>query len=592
MLMSAVKPSRLLQISLSMLLLVSLVASFASKANPLSFLEQTPEFLPEEKAFVFAYDVIAPGKVEVFWQIADGYYLYKDKLKFELNGEVITPADLPPAKPHEDEFFGVTDVYYHSLLIPLSYHTEQKSSLTVTYMGCAEAGLCYPPTKQKISLPATTTAPSQASTSAPATQASLADSLASGSNAATLGLFFLLGLGLAFTPCVFPMYPILSSVIAGNRNASKSQAFALSFTYVQGMALTYTLLGLLVASFGMQLQAAFQHPAVLISLSILFAILALSMFGVFNLQLPASLRDRLQQTSQNIEGGRFGPVFVLGIIAGLVASPCTTAPLSAALLYVGQSGDLVYGGSALYLLSLGMGVPLLVVGTVGAKLLPKTGAWMNVVKHLLGFMTLAVPVFLLERIVPEWLSTSLWALLLLFTASYLLFALRNVTKPVAGTLGYATAIMMLAGSGYFALQLLPASHNPIVATETISKDELGFINVSNVTELNEQLAAAKQAGQPALVDFYADWCVACKEFDKYTFPDPAVREALKDWRLIRIDVTASTLQDIQLLEQFNILGLPSLLLFSPSGDELLPHRIAGFLEPQPFIQHIQTAVAP
>ncbi|MBW8192505.1 protein-disulfide reductase DsbD [Neiella marina] len=555
--------------------------SFNSWANSLSFLQDTPEFLPEEKAFVFAYDVIEPGKLEVFWQIEDGYYLYKEKLKFELNGQIITPATLPPAKPHEDEFFGITDVYYHSLTVPLTYTAQNSSALTVTYMGCAEAGLCYPPTKQKISLPATLSSTAAAS----ASQASLADSLATDSNVATLGLFFLLGLGLAFTPCVFPMYPILSSVIAGNKQASKSQAFALSFTYVQGMALTYTLLGLLVASFGMQLQAAFQHPAVLIGLSLLFGLLALSMFGVFNLQLPASLRDRLQQTSEGMEGGKFGPVFGLGVIAGLVASPCTTAPLSAALLYVGQSGDLLFGGSALYLLSLGMGLPLLVVGTVGAKLLPKSGQWMNVVKHLLGFMTLAVPVFLLERMIPEPASAALWALLLLITASYLLFALRQVTRPIIGTLGYALAIITLAGASYFAMQVLPSSITP---NQNISKDELGFITVTNQAELAEQLAAAKRAGQPALVDFYADWCVACKEFDKYTFPDPNVRAELADWRLIRIDVTASTLQDIELLEHYNILGLPSLLLFSANGDELVEFRIAGFLKPAPFILHIQS----
>ncbi|MBD1387852.1 protein-disulfide reductase DsbD [Neiella sp. HB171785] len=574
---------------LTLMTALMLLISASSVANPLSFLNDTPEFLPEHEAFEFSADVIEPGKVEVFWQIADGYYLYRDKLKFELNGELITPEQLPPAEPHEDEFFGLTQVYYFNLVVPLSYQSDTDTNITVTYMGCAEAGLCYPPTKQKISVPST--ANQTTSATSPKTQADLANSLASDSKSTTLALFFLLGLGLAFTPCVFPMYPILSSVIAGNRNASKGRAFALSFTYVQGMALTYTLLGLLVASFGMQLQAAFQHPVVLISLSVLFAGLALSMFGVFNLQLPASLRDRLQQTSQNMEGGRYGSVFGLGIIAGLVASPCTTAPLSAALLYVGQSGDLVFGGSALYLLSLGMGLPLLIVGTLGAKLLPQSGPWMNTVKHLLGFMTLAVPVFLLERIVPATISSALWALLLLLTASYLLFALRQVSKPIVGTLGYALAVIMLAGAGYFGLQLAPATVATTAPSQQLSKDELGFITVTNQQELQQQLADAAAQGQPALVDFYADWCVACKEFDKYTFPDPAVRQALTGWRLIRIDVTASTLQDIELLEAYNILGLPSLLLFSPQGQELAQYRIAGFLKPQPFIGHIQAATA-
>ncbi|MCM2678499.1 protein-disulfide reductase DsbD [Echinimonas agarilytica] len=572
------------------------IVSTAATANPFSVFDETPEFLQVDDAFQFEADVISPGKVEIFWTIESGYYLYKDKIKLASPDVDNFTIEFPDAVSHDDEFFGVTDVYYHNLVLPITYQSDIPTQLTITYMGCAEAGLCYPPTSQKISLPATAeAAASTTSNSTPQSQSELAQTLASGGALTTLGLFFLLGLGLAFTPCVFPMYPILSGVISGNQKRSKSQAFALSFSYVQGMALTYTLLGLLVASFGMQLQAAFQHPAVLIGLSVLFGVLALSMFGVFNLQLPRSWQDALQSKSQNIQGGRYGSVFLLGVIAGLVASPCTTAPLSAALLYVGQSGDLAFGGLALYLLSMGMGLPLLIIGTLGARLLPKNGAWMNVVKHIFGFVTLAVPVFLLERIVPETTSMLMWALLLLTTGGYLLFALREAKHPVVATLAYMiTAVLLFSAvdMGKSVLVSAPAQFTPApnAAPSTSAHiDEFGFITVVDKKELEEALAQAKLERKAVLLDFYADWCVACKEFDKYTFPDANVQTRLADMTLIRIDVTASTSQDIELLEFYSILGLPSLLLFDALGEELVDYRIAGFLKPEPFVAHINKA---
>lgn len=569
--------------------------SLAASANPLAFLSEEPEFLPVDQAFVFEAEVIEPGKVEIFWNIADGYYLYKEKFKFEAGETQLAEVALPPGKSHEDEFFGVTEVYYNSVLLELNYQSSEPSQLVITYMGCAEAGLCYPPTKQKISLPATLNSapqtknqPTQNASVNSGSQADLASKLASGSQAATLALFFLLGLGLAFTPCVFPMYPILSAVISGGEQRTKAHSFVLSFTYVQGMALTYTLLGLLVASFGMQLQAAFQHPAVLIGLSLLFGLFALSMFGLFSLQLPQSWQEALQSKSQNIKGGHLGPVFLLGIIAGLVASPCTTAPLSAALLYVGQSGDLVMGGLSLYVLSLGMGLPLLVIGTLGGHLLPRSGAWMNHVKHLLGFVTLAVPIFLLERIVPETWSLLLWALLMVLTGGYLLAALREAKQLVLTSLGYSLAGVLLVSGTLMAKQAI-WPQVAISQSSAEAKAEFGFVDITNLDELESVLLQAQQDGKPTLIDFYADWCVACKEFDKYTFPDPGVQASLADFVLIRADVTASSTQDVELLENFEVLGLPSLLLFDRNGEELTDHRIAGFLNAEAFVAHIERA---
>ena len=567
--------------------------AFVASGNSLSFLDDTPEFLPVEQAFVFEAEVLAPGKVEVFWQIADGYYLYRDKIKFlpsdDAKVELVTPS-LPAGTPHEDEFFGTTDVYYNNLVIQFEYQSQTDSQLTIQYMGCAEAGLCYPPTKQKITLPATVVAPTQPA--AAQSQQNLAEELASESYLSSLTLFFLLGLGLAFTPCVFPMYPILSAVISGGHK-TKTQAFGLSFIYVQGMALTYTALGLLVASFGMQLQAAFQHPMVLLILSAAFVLLALSMFGLYEIQLPRSWQDRLQSRSDGIKGGRLGSVFLLGIIAGLVASPCTTAPLSAALLYVAQSGDIAFGGLALYLLSLGMGLPLLLVGTIGGRLLPKSGPWLNTVKHILGFITLAVPVFLLERLLSETTSQLLWAVLMLTTGGYLMHALKQVKQAITSTVGYMIAgVLLVSGVTLVHSSLSSQKHFQLTSSqEALTEEgELAFITVINQQELMHVLEESAAQQKPALVDFYADWCVACKEFDKYTFPNPAVQSKLSDWTLIRIDVTDSTLQDVELLEHYSILGLPSLLLFNSDGQELTQHRIAGFLKAEAFVSHIEQAI--
>jgi thiol:disulfide interchange protein DsbD len=508
---------------------------------------------------------------------------------------------------HEDPYFGKQVVYYQEIAFDFSLApTDQPHEITVSYQGCADAGLCYPPTKKTIFFDpkfvkiatindgsAFGSGNTNASTATVAEQDQLASLLSGGSFSWALLLFFILGLGLAFTPCVFPMYPILSGIIVGSGNKlSTRQAFLLSFTYVQGMALTYSALGLVVASAGLQFQAAFQHPIVLGLLALLFSALALSMFGVFNLQMPSSWQNKLNQLSNNQRGGRYGGVFAMGMISGLVASPCTTAPLSGALLYVAQTGDLMLGGITLYVLSLGMGVPLLLMGTSGGKLLPKAGPWMEVIKGVFGFMLLSVVVVLLSRLVDENITLTAWGLLTVAFAGYLLHhnkqtkvsamhSVRHTLAAVTLILGTLTAALPWLGGLSVGGQsfLGQAAH----------QQKIEFVQIKGYQQLQQQLALAKADNVPVMLDFYADWCVSCKEFETKTFSDPEVRPLLAKMRLIQADVTDTDALDIELQDKLAVLGLPSIILFDRTGNELKNLRVVGFQEPQQFKAIIEQA---
>ncbi|WP_341503327.1 protein-disulfide reductase DsbD [Gallaecimonas sp. GXIMD4217] len=428
----------------------------------------------------------------------------------------------------------------------------------------------------------TVTAPAagQSSGAAQSEQDRLAGMLAGSSLALTLAAFFGAGLLIAFTPCVFPMYPILTGIIAGaGSKLSTGRAFSLSFLYVQGMAITYTALGLVVASAGAQVQAAFQHPAILVALSLLFVVLAAAMFGLFNLQLPSGLQERLNAISNKQKGGSMAGVLVMGVISGLVASPCTTAPLTGALLYVAQSGDMVLGGLALYALSMGMGLPLLLLGTSGGKLLPRAGAWMETIKHLFGFMLLAVPVLLLGRLLPEWSENLLWAALLLVAFSYL--AQANSTSRGGFWKGARTLAIFL---GLFSGAVL--GYRTLFPPAAVQQAEQHgqFQKVRNLAEMQQVIAAASAQGKPVMVDFYADWCVACKEFEKYTFTDPRVQARFKDMVLVQTDVTDNTEQDIEMMNHYQVLGLPTLLFFDGQGQELKTLRVTGFQKADRFLE--------
>ncbi|MCQ9066925.1 protein-disulfide reductase DsbD [Vibrio diabolicus] len=567
-----------------------------------SFGSSSDSFVPVDQAFPFSF-YQQDDKLMLDWQVRDGYYLYQERLS--VSGENISLGELQMENgtPHKDEFFGDVHIYTTPLFvnIPLS-NWQEGARVLVQYQGCAKAGFCYPPETREIPISAfsssnsdtvaptakaPTTEKAQPATKPTTTSVSVSEQDSLAANLAdkwwTPLLFLALGVGLAFTPCVLPMYPILTSIVLGSGKLSQRRALGLSFVYVQGMALTYTLLGLVVASAGMQFQAAMQHPYVLIGLSVLFIALAMSMFGLYSLQLPSSVQTWLNNLSNKQQGGSSAGVFAMGAISGLVCSPCTTAPLSGALLYVAQSGDLLTGGVALYALAMGMGIPLILVAVFGNKLLPKAGGWMDRVKTLFGFILLAAPIFLLERIMPEIWSTILWSTLGIAAFGWL-YHVKN-SLEFGGWKQSAVGIMAVLG--------LLASAQPVLnywfgnnATQA-QQTSVSFTRIANVAELEEQLALAKTAGKPVMLDFYADWCVACKEFEKYTFHDPSVEAKLKDFVLLQADVTKNQVQDIELLKHMNVLGLPTIEFWDANGEHISNARLTGFMQAEPFLKHIQ-----
>ncbi|GAB2920016.1 protein-disulfide reductase DsbD [Rheinheimera gaetbuli] len=569
----------------------SLQAQQSSILN--SLLKADDQFLPVEQAFTFDF-LQRDNELVVSWTIADGYYLYKDKIKLGGIAVSFSHPVYPASMTIEDEFFGVTDVYFHQLIlrIPLTDVSED-AIFKIQYMGCAEAGLCYPPvTKElpllpfKVDSPATPAANGDVANSSNtpvSSQNTLAAKLSDGASLATLAGFFLLGLGLAFTPCVFPMYPILTSIIVGQgKQLSTKRAFTLSFSYVQGMAITYSLLGLVVASLGVKFQGYMQHPAVLIVASVIFVLLALAMFGVFNLNLPSRWQEKISSVSNKQQGGSLKGAFTMGALSGLIASPCTTAPLSAALLYVAQSGDLLLGAITLYILSLGMGLPLLLLGSSGGKLLPKAGNWMNAVKTTFGFLLLAVPLVLLERMLPFSYVLAAGTVLLLCFVVYLyrtLFSLQSAT---------AKASVLIVGQilliGAIMLNLRYWWPAPVATVAGVTQQQ-GFELVSTLDELKQKIADS--SGRFTLVDLYAEWCIACKEFEHLTFPKAEVQAQMQNMQLIKVDVTKMTRTDQALLDNYQVLGLPTLLFFSPQGEELSSARVTGFMNASDFAAHLK-----
>lgn len=549
-----------------------------------------PKFLQVDEAFQIESEQ-RDDQLLLTLHIADDYYLYRHSLRFKGNNLTFSEPPLPEGTEHEDDFFGKTRVYYQqvSIAVPLK-EVGENATLRVRYQGCTD-GLCYPPTDKLIDVAplVTATTASTAETAQSVAPVSQQDQLAAalGHQGFWLSIvaFFALGLGLAFTPCVFPMYPILTGIIAGaGHHLSTGRAFLLSMVYVQGMAVTYTLLGLVVASAGLKFQAALQHPYVLIALSVMFVLLALSMFGLYTLQLPSSLQTRLSGLSNRQQGGSVVGVAIMGMISGLVCSPCTTAPLSGALIYVAQSGDLWLGGAALYALSLGMGLPLLLLGTSGGKLLPKAGAWMDVIKQLFGFALLAVPILLLSRLWSDQVTTLAWLGWGLLLCGYLYHHNQHQPHSVAKSVrGFVLLLAMISAVVVGKDLLQPAP--PAAITADASQTAPQFIRIKTLDDLKVQLAAAR--GKPVLLDLYADWCVACKEFEHKTFSDPAVRERFGQMMLLQADVTANDDADVELLNSLNVLGLPTLIFFDREGKELTGQRVTGFMGPIPFAKHLE-----
>ena len=537
------------------------------------------QFVPADRAFVFDFQQ-NQHDLNLTWQVKDGYYLYRKQISITPSQANIAEVKLPPGVWHEDEFYGKSEIYRKQLTVPITVNQAKSgATLTITYQGCADAGFCYPPETKTVPLSEVSAGSAAASAPAPTT----ADPQEKPQPAAQLPFSalwaLLIGIGIAFTPCVLPMYPLISGIVLGGKQRlSTGRALLLTFIYVQGMALTYTALGLVVAAAGLQFQAALQHPYVLIGLAVIFTLLALSMFGLFTLQLPSSLQTRLTLMSNRQQGGSPGSVFAMGAIAGLICSPCTTAPLSAILLYIAQSGNMWLGGGTLYLYALGMGLPLMLITVFGNRLLPKSGPWMEHVKTAFGFVILALPVFLLERIVGDEWGVRLWSLL-----GVAFFGWAFITSLQAKHAWMRIVQIVLLAAALVSVRPLQdwAFGAPYAQTQA----HLNFTPVASIDALNQALAQAK--GRPVMLDLYADWCVACKEFEKYTFSNPQVQQALGNTVLLQADVTANNAQDVALLKHLQVLGLPTILFFDAEGKEHPEARVTGFMDAATFSAHLR-----
>ena len=595
---------------LKQFLLACLGLFFALTALPGRAQFGESEFLPPDQAFKVEVFAEAADRVRVDFLVTPGYYLYRHRLNFKLDETAGAPPatlgtpDIPAGEWKEDEFFGRQQVYHESVSVTLPVSRTPGAALelplVVGLQGCAEKGLCYPPEKRrlKITLPATSETDTASAAAkiggdvatttnslAPfvSEQDRLASLIKSGSLPLVLATFFGLGLLLAFTPCVLPMVPILSGIIAGQGSqVTTGRAFALSLTYVMGMAVMNTLAGVAAAAAGQQIQALFQQPWIIILFALLFVVLALSMFGLFNIQLPAALQTRLADASNRQQAGTFGGVAVMGALSALIVTACVAPPLFAALAVIAQTGDVVRGGSALFAMSLGMGAPLLVIGTSAGRLLPKAGAWMDTVKKFFGVLMLGVAAWMLARLVAERWALLLWAVPALIGA---LLLWREVkTKSLTGWTVRGVGVVL----GAYGLALLAGAllggKDPLSPIPQFAKEnkQLEFRLIKTVDDLDREIAAAAAAGRPAMLDFYADWCVSCKEMERYTFTDAEVQRVLANAVLLKADVTANDEADQSLLRRFEIFGPPTIAFWASDGIENKATRVVGFMKAEEF----------
>lgn len=566
------------------------------------------ELLPPEQAFQFFANVKDAHTVHVSWMIAEGYYLYKNKLALKLaesSQAQLAKLSLPVGELHLDEEFGQVEIYRQeiSLDVPVIRQSlaAETVELTAKFQGCADRGVCYPPMTSKVilDLPVTTTlAPiaEQKPEVAESEQDQIVNALKRDSLVLTLISFFGFGLLLAFTPCVFPMIPILSGIIVGHgHQVSTRKAFLLSASFVLASALMYTVFGILAALFGANLQATFQEPWVIATFAGLFVLLSLSMFGFYNLQMPAVLQSKLHQSSDQHRDGSYWGAGIMGALSSLIVGPCVAAPLAAALIYIGQTGDALLGGTALFVMGLGMGVPLLLLGASAGKLLPKAGAWMDITKAVFGVVMLAVAVWMLSRILPAAITMVLTAMLLIIPAIYL-NAIEPLPQPASGwkKLWKGIGLMMLVFGVMQLIGLSAGNTNPLqpLARLTVAGDEqvksgIKFERVRSVAELEQKLQQAKANKQWVMLDFYADWCVSCKEMEAYTFADAQVKQQLNGFMLIQADVTENNIDDKALLTRFNLVGPPGIIFFDPEGEERRGRRIIGYQDAATFVNALK-----
>ncbi|EPR7484072.1 protein-disulfide reductase DsbD (plasmid) [Vibrio campbellii] len=536
-----------------------------------------PALLSTEEAFEFQYSVEEEA-VSLSWAVKPGYYLYLDRFDFESHQLGIGQATFPQPIKHRDPTYGLVDVLEGYISASLPFQSDGKGgTIRVTYQGCSAAGVCYFPVSKEISVPGNSIPVDEART--------LTDRLKDQSIWVSLVLFFALGVGLSVTPCVFPMYPILSGVIAGQGGSiSVRKGFTLSMCYVQGMAVTFTGLGLLVASAGVKYQAALQQPAVIIATAILFAVLSLSMFGLYQLQMPDFIQSKLIKISNSQSAGSYVGATVMGAISGLICSPCTTAPLSGALIYVAQTGDLFVGGATLYVLSVGMSLPLLVIGAGGGKLLPKAGGWMNTVKKLFGVLMLAVAISMLDRVLPTPIVVILGLNIIVALLGFVIgqgVVMEGKKSKVA--IASMLLVSSLTGGVIYGKSVLGSS-----SFEQLSEHAAGHSDKADtIDKVKQQMDEALALGKPVVLDFYADWCTSCKEMDEKTFGNNLVQERLAQAVVIKVDVTANTDEQNMIMEKLNVLGLPTILFFNDEGYEMDGKRVTGYMAPETFLNHIK-----
>ncbi|WP_425482490.1 protein-disulfide reductase DsbD [Allochromatium palmeri] len=595
------------------------LAALMASTRPGRGLSSRDEIPEVEQAFRFQSEVVAPDRVQLTWDIAPDTYLYADLIEITLVdapevalGVIERPSGtLKHDSVLPDGSIGEVEIYQGrlDLSVPLvrAATAPTEATLVVKYQGCAEIGICYPPQTRRValSLPEASAASVRALADSPpiSEQDRIAAVLAGEGLWVILVVFFGFGLLLAFTPCIFPMIPILSGIIAGQgEGLTTRKAFVLSLVYVLAMALTYTIVGVLAGLFGANLQAVFQNPWILTAFALVFVALALSMFGFYELQLPSSLQTKLAEFSNRQEGGTLIGVAIMGLLSALIVGPCVAPPLFGALIYISQTGDALLGGLALFALSLGMGAPLIVIGTSAGRYLPRAGAWMDAVKAVFGVALLGVAILMLERILPPAVAMLLWALLLICSAVYM-GALTQIQPGANGWsklwkgLGLGLLIygaLMLVGAaagGRDTLQplrgLLP------VGALAGSAEHATFKRIKSVADLERELAQAQASGQPVLLDFYADWCVSCKEMERYTFSDPAVIAEMNRFVLLQADVTANDAEDRALIQgRFGLPGPPAILFFDRAGQELVNYRLVGFSPAEPFAAHLRQVIAP
>ena len=524
------------------------------------------DLLEPEQAFRFSARVADGNAVEVRFAIADGYYLYRDRLKFSAEGARLGEAELPAGLAHKDEFFGEMPIYRGNVAIRIPVQADGRFELTVISQGCADAGVCYVPMESKAALQLTGGKVSEEPRfSIYASDLDIAR-LLEGNLALVIGGFLVLGLLLAFTPCMLPMIPILSGIIAGEGGRlNKSRALGLSLIYVFSMALTYALAGIGAAYAGSLIATYLQNVWVLGAFALIFVVLALSMFGVYELQLPGFIQQRLNAGQESLHGGRIASVAAMGVFSAVIVSPCVSAPLAGTLLQISRTGDVVLGGTALFALATGMGLPLIVVGVSEGALLPKAGAWMVSVRKFFGLLLLAVAIWVIAPVLPAMVERLAWAALLV--ASAFLLGVRRTQSRAWKTAGVAAIVAGLA-----------VGATAFMGGET---NRVPFARVASVTELDQRLTSA---GKPAMLDFYADWCVSCKEMEKLTFSDPRVRAELDRILLMQADVTAANEADRALLKRFSLFGPPGIIFFDAQGREIPGLRVVGYQPPERFLK--------